>query len=111
MFNSYLSAYSVEVCTAEFTDADSLLKHVWTCDLRSKFMDRDSEQFVCLECGKCCKLEKCAYNHVQKHQQVWFFQCYALIMADKHFLLIWEIVVSSHTVLSALAKPCISCHG
>ena len=67
---SYLSADSVEVCTAEFADVDSLLKHVWTCDMRSKFMDQDSEQFVCLECGKCYKGEKCTYNHVLKHQQV-----------------------------------------
>ena len=63
----------VEVCTAVFTDVDSLLKHVWTCELRSKFMDKDSELFVCLECGKCYKGEKWVSVHVQTHQQVWFF--------------------------------------
>lgn len=67
-----MHAFSVEVCTAVFTDVSSLLEHLWICDLRSKFMDRNSEQFVCLECGKFYKGEKCTYNHVQKHHQVLF---------------------------------------
>ena len=72
MLISSLYACSVEVCTAVFTNVDSLLEHLWTCDWRSKFMDRDSEQFVCLECGKCYKREKFTYTHVQKHRQVRF---------------------------------------
>ena len=70
-------SFSVEACTDVFTSVDSLLEHLWICNLRSKFMDRNSDQFVCLECGKSYKGEKCTYNHVLKCHQVylwwWFF--------------------------------------
>jgi len=64
---SSLCLFSVKLCTAVFTDLASLVEHLWTCDFRSKFMDRDSEEFVCLECGKCYKQEKTTHDHVQKH--------------------------------------------
>ena len=67
---SYLSACSVEDCTAEYADAKSLLKHLWRCDMRSKCMDRNSTHFVCLECGDCYKTEQSINYHVQKHQEV-----------------------------------------
>ena len=70
IFQCVRCAFSVEVCTAVFTDVESLLEHLWICDMRSKFMDRNSEQFVCLECGKSYKGEKCTDNHVRKHHQV-----------------------------------------
>jgi len=65
-----LMCVCIEVCPAAFTDLESLMEHVWTCDMRSKFMDKNSDQLVCLECGKLYKQEKSMYNHVQKHCQV-----------------------------------------
>ena len=72
----WMCVFSVEDCTAVFSVLETMLEHLWTCDLRSKFMDRSSEQFVCLECGKCFKGEKCTQNHIRKQHPVCLFGCF-----------------------------------
>lgn len=57
-------------CTTVCSSVMAFLDHLFECTMRSKYLDKDSVDFVCLQCGRKFDSENTVQQHVVKHQMV-----------------------------------------